>query len=252
MMRITTALTPELWVPGQHTGQRVAIVVIDVLRAGTTLCAALGKGSELVIPCETVEEAQQCAHSLRGSSVRVALAGERGGVAPEGFDLGNSPVEMSAAETSQVVVMTTTNGTRAVRIAHEAGGKVLIGCFSNLSRVAEYLCAKSRELREVVLLCAGSHGAVSWEDTLFAGALATRLQQKVPSCSPCDSTRIAAAQWSQHGFNAAEALLLSSHARTLQDLGFGDDILFAATPDTYRLVPVFNGRGFVSDEEQQG
>ena len=141
-------------------------VVIDVLRATTTMIHALAAGCTAVRPCAEVEEAQDLAGAMRAG--RVLLGGERDGKPLPGFDVGNSPKEYTAARCrGAALVLTTSNGTRA--LLHAAGAaRVLVAAFVNYSAVCEQL---RREARPIHIVCAGDGGAVALEDALLAGAL---------------------------------------------------------------------------------
>ncbi|NNE71651.1 MAG: 2-phosphosulfolactate phosphatase, partial [Rhodothermales bacterium] len=145
-------------------------VVIDVLRASSTIAFALMQGAKEVIPVADLGDASRMAAALDASSF--VLAGERGGKRIEGYQLGNSPLEFtSAVVRDKTVILSTTNGTPAIRAAEEAAD-VLIGGFVNLSRVAAAVRAAGRD---VVIICAGWGNRVSLEDTLCAGMRVDRL-----------------------------------------------------------------------------
>src|SRR3954469_17118877 len=136
-------------------------VVIDVLRATSTICRALAAGAREVVPFVTIEDALAAAEKV--GRANVVLGGERRGVLIPGFDLGNSPGEYTPARCKRVtVVLTTTNGTRALLRAAE-GERVLVGAFVNYSAVCEQLRADGRPVH---IVCAGTDGEVSLEDTL--------------------------------------------------------------------------------------
>src|SRR5437764_8635978 len=157
-------LLPDL-VPRGRLPESVA-VVLDVLRATTTIIYALAAGCSCVRPCAEVEEARELAGGMRAG--RVLLGGERGGLPLPGFDLGNSPREYTAKVCRGcTLVLTTTNGTRALLRAAEAARRLLAG-FVNYSAVCEQL---RQETRPIHIICAGTEGDVTLEDTLLAGAL---------------------------------------------------------------------------------
>src|SRR5437764_4244443 len=157
-------LLPELIPPGRLAGG--VAVVIDVLRATTTMIYALAAGCTCVRPCAEVEEARELAGGMRAG--RVLLGGERGGKPLPGFDLGNSPREYTGKLCKGcTLVLTTTNGTRALLRAAEAARTLLAG-FVNYSAVCEQL---RQETRPIHIICAGTEGDVTLEDTLLAGAL---------------------------------------------------------------------------------
>jgi 2-phosphosulfolactate phosphatase len=158
-------LLPSLIEPGALRSG--VAVVIDVLRATTVMVHALAAGCDAVIPCLEIDEARAIAARLpRGSTL---LAGERKGLPIDGFDLGNSPgsftPEVCAGKT---VVMTTTNGTRALLACLDAE-RILVAAFPNFATTSQAL---HLELRPVHLVCAGTDGRISYEDSLLAGAFA--------------------------------------------------------------------------------
>jgi len=145
-------------------------VVIDVLRATTTMVHALAAGCDAIIPCLEIDEARRVASELQPA--RGLLAGERKGLPIEGFDLGNSPSSCTPELCSgRTLVMTTTNGTRAIGACAEAD-RVLIAAFVNRKATLDALKADGRPIHCV---CSGTDGQVSLEDTLLAGALAQEL-----------------------------------------------------------------------------
>lgn len=151
-------------------------VMIDVLRASTTIVHALANNASLVIPCETIEQAQDLKASQSNSghsgNGEILLGGERGGERIAGFDLGNSPVEYSPeAVAGKTIIFTTTNGTKALEYCRGAA-RVLIGAFVNQSALVRVL---QQEGRPVHLVCAGTDGQLTAEDILFAGTVAAQL-----------------------------------------------------------------------------
>lgn len=145
-------------------------VVIDVLRASTTMITALARGAGRILPAADVEEARRRAAALGAAAV---LGGERGGVRIAGFDLGNSPAEYTADRVAgRTVVITTTNGTAALAACGAARG-VLVGAMLNRTAVAAAArrCATLDGCDAVHLVCAGTDGVVAAEDVLAAGAI---------------------------------------------------------------------------------
>jgi 2-phosphosulfolactate phosphatase len=142
-----------------------AVIVIDLLRATSTICQAIASGASEVIPCLEIDEALAAAEAAGRSSV--VLGGERKGGKIPGFDLGNSPVEYTPdAVRGKTVIITTTNGTRALHHARKAK-RVLVGSFLNLSAVVASIESEAR----VDILCAGTDGHKTREDVLAAGAI---------------------------------------------------------------------------------
>jgi 2-phosphosulfolactate phosphatase len=221
-------------VPGLVPAERLAggvAVVIDVLRATTTIVTALAAGCVAIRPCLTVDEARQVAGGMRAG--RVVLGGEREGKPLPGFDLGNSPGEYTAARCKgTTLVMTTTNGTRALLHAASAE-RVLVAAFVNFSAVCEQL---RQEARPVHVLCAGDAGAVALEDTLLAGALVEALADG-PSVPLNDGARVAWDCFEHHGRCLEGALAVAAGGGRLRALGYDEDVRAAARLDQFALVP---------------
>jgi 2-phosphosulfolactate phosphatase len=169
---INVHLLPALVEPHELAGKTV--VVIDVLRATTTIIHALAARAKEVVPLLEVEEALELARRLTPHAV---LGGERGGKRIEGFDLGNSPLEyIPAAVGGKTLVFTTTNGTRAMLRCAQAR-RVLIAGFVNFSAV----CRELADEEHIDIVCAGTDGHVTREDTLLAGAIVEECRQSRPS-----------------------------------------------------------------------
>ncbi len=211
-------------------------VAIDVLRATTTMLAALGSGAERVIPVESIEDA----FAAKARIPDAILAGERDAVPPEGFDLGNSPLSMSQETVGgRTLVMSTTNGTRAI---HRCTGsaRVLIGSIVNRGAIARTLFNGGRD---VLLVCSGTHGRVSLDDTIGAGLMIERLLELGSDWALTDSARIAldVTRSTIHGSGGVEpAIRSAAHGRKLDSLGMGADIEFAARLDSSSLVPTWD------------
>jgi 2-phosphosulfolactate phosphatase len=206
-------------------------VVIDVLRASTTIVHALAAGCSCVRPCLEIDEAKALADSMRAG--RVLLAGERDGAPLPGFDLGNSPAEF----TPQIckgknLVLTTSNGTRALLRAAEAE-RVLVAAFVNYSAVCEQL---RQEKRTIHLICAGTAGQVTLEDAVLAGAMVDYLCE-VGEVEVNDAARLAWDCYENHGRMLLGALEVSHGGANLRRLGYDDDIRAAAAVDKFALVP---------------
>lgn len=222
-------LLPDLVPKGRLAGG--VAVVIDVLRASTTMIHALAAGCTCVRPCAEVEEARALAGGMRAG--RVLLGGERGGKPLAGFDIGNSPCEYTPKLCKgTTLVMTTTNGTRALLRAVEAE-RVLVAAFVNYSAVCEQL---RQDARPIHIICAGIEGEVALEDTLLAGALVDFLCDVV-EVRLNDSARMAWDCFEYHGRVIDGALTLSQGGTHLKSLGYDDDIVSAAQVDRFALVP---------------
>lgn len=226
---VNVYLLPQL-APPERLAHGVA-VVIDVLRATTTIIHALAAGCTAVRPCAEVEEARALADRMPAG--KVLLGGERGGVPLPGFDLGNSPREyVSRVCRGTTLVLTTTNGTLALLRA-AAAERVLVAGFVNYSAVCEQL---RLDPRPVHILCAGTDGEVTLEDTLLAGAFIEFLCD-AGEVRLNDAARLAWDCLENHGRVLEGALQISHGGENLRRLGYDDDIRAAAQVDLFALVP---------------
>jgi 2-phosphosulfolactate phosphatase len=222
-------LLPEL-APAGRLASGIA-VVIDVLRSTTTIVHALAAGCTDVRPCAEIDEAQALAGSMRAG--RVLLAGERGGRQLPGFDVGNSPRDFTPRNCKGcTVVLTTSNGTRALLRAAEAA-RTLVAAFVNYSAICEQL---RLDLRPVHILCSGTECEVALEDTLLAGALVDFLAQ-VCEVRLNDAARLAWDSFENHGRVLQGALEVSRGGAILRRLGYDEDIRDACQVDRFHLVP---------------
>jgi 2-phosphosulfolactate phosphatase len=216
------------------------VVVIDVFRATSAICAAFESGIESLIPVATMEEAID--YKQKGFLV----GAERNAVIVPGFDFGNSPLGFKEGQfKDKKIVLTTTNGTKAIEMAKPAA-KVIIGAFTNLSAVCDYI---EKEDKDVLLLCAGWKDRFNLEDTLFAGAVVKKITQNLRFTNLSDSS-IAARQM----YDSAEGDLFgflgeSSHRKRLSRMNMEEDILYCLKLDQSTIIPVLEGNEIVSDKK---
>jgi 2-phosphosulfolactate phosphatase len=174
--RIFVHLLPSLIPPGSLRGG--VAVVVDVLRATTVMVYALAAGCEAIIPCNEIDEAKAIVAGLPPGTT--LLAGERGGLPIPGFDLGNSPGEFAPKICrGKTLVMTTTNGTRAILASLEAD-RVYIASFTNLQATADEISVqflKRDHGQSIHIVCSGTEGHISFEDSLLAGALTSKITE---------------------------------------------------------------------------
>lgn len=202
------------------------VVVVDILRATSSMVTAFAHGVESITPVANLEECRKL--KTKG----YVISGERDGKKVEGFDKGNSPFEYQGDDIKGLkIAFTTTNGTQAIEKSKEAR-EVIIGAFLNLTAVAKYLLLGENN---ALIVCAGWKGRVNLEDTLFAGALVEKLKEYLGP--DCDAPLAA-----QHLYNLAKNdmvsfLNASSHVRRLNKLNIHDDIKFCVTPDQYKVLP---------------
>jgi 2-phosphosulfolactate phosphatase len=233
MKTIDVCLTPKLLT--QHELAHQTVVVVDILRATSSMVTAFAHGAKQIVP---VAHAEAC-RSWRKQGY--LIAGERDGQRIDGFDLGNSPLAYQPDRVrEQSLAMTTTNGTLTIEKARGAH-QLLIGAFLNLEAVADQLRAQEHS---VVVVCAGWKGHVNLEDTLFAGALVTALQGAFRVVS--DSALMASMMYRSAQPNLFDALAQSSHVQRLQRLGCSEDIHFCLRQSIYSVVPVLRNNRLVA------
>ncbi len=211
-------------------------VVMDVLRATTTIIYALAAGAECVIPCGEIDEARRIAAQAPAGTA--LLGGERGGLKISGFDLGNSPVEyVSGRVRGKRIVMSTTNGTRAM-IRARGARRVLIAALGNARAVAETLAGESGPIHFV---CAGTDGQITLEDVLCAGGIAHRLGLAGRDFDRNDdATQLALNLYETCGrdYDLALGVLRASRGgRNLIGCGLASDIAVCAKEDQFAIVP---------------
>lgn len=231
MPTIDVALLPDRI--GPHAAAQTT-VVIDVLRATTMIVALLDAGAVGVRAVASVEAAR----AIKFDDPGVILAGERGGLPPSGFDMGNSPTGIDPERVrGRTVVLTTTNGTRAVEMV-DPSARCLMLALTNLDAVAERL---RNEVRDAVAVCSGTDGGRSDEDELAAGLLVDRLRGwTLTDAAEATADRAAGSIGASGGIQAA--VRRSPHARRLGSLGFGDDVAFCARSSITRTIPTLDRR----------
>jgi 2-phosphosulfolactate phosphatase len=218
---------------GGGVGDRT-VVVIDVLRATSTIIEALVNGAREVLPVESVEQAVRRREEIGRKDVLVC--GERDTLPIAGFDLGNSPLEFERERVEgEIVVMTTTNGTRAL-LAGAAGRQCMVGALLNAGAVAAALAEAGED---ALLLCAGREGRFALEDALCAGIIARRVRRLRADrdVQPNDATVAAATLAARFGRNLSGTLQRTAAGRRLTELGQADDVTFCAALDRYSEIP---------------
>lgn len=229
MPLISVCLTPVL--ANLQTFADKVVVVVDILRATTSIITALEFGVKSILPVESV---QQCRNFQNMGYIGAA---ERGGKIVEGFKLGNSPFDyLNPCYTGKKIALTTTNGTKTIYAIGQAK-RIVFGAFVNLNAIINLLIDQKQD---TVIICAGWEGEVNLEDTLFAGALIDHLN---PSYTPeGDPAILSQKLFQQAKGNLIQFLEGSSHIRRLQNLGLQKDIDFCLSLDKYEIVPeLING-----------
>ena len=215
--------------------QNSIALVIDILRASTTIVTALANGCREIIPASEIKDARQIFASRPQSST--LLCGERKGRKIEGFDMGNSPLEYSTERVSgRTLVLTTSNGTRALAKAGDAK-KILVLSFLNFQAVCDLLCER---MDDVFIFCSGTDGLESLEDSVCAGMLCKKLQS---TCKDRvmfnNAAKDAIVLAGKHQTDLRAMLRKSKHGSFLMNEGFADDLDRCARLNTRSVIPVY-------------
>jgi 2-phosphosulfolactate phosphatase len=213
------------------------IVVLDILRASSTITVALNNGAREVIPVASIESAVKISGSLFGE---VTLrGGERNGKMIEGFNLGNSPLEYSeSAVRGKSIIYCTTNGSVAMAKSRYAR-TLIVGSFLNLSTVVDYM---KEENKDFLFICAGrmnTIGYFSLEDAVCAGMMIQKLMKiETLELNLSDSAKAAHALYKSFGRSILKMLKTSEHGKYLMEIGFADDLKICAAVDSVPVLPV--------------
>jgi 2-phosphosulfolactate phosphatase len=229
---VEVCFSPGLFQDVLTTGDFI-VVLVDILRATTTICTAVGNGVEAIIPVASHEEARQL------KSQGFLVASEKDGVQVDFADFGNSAFSFTReAIGGKTLVYCTTNGTRALEIAKSASS-IAIGAFINISAVTEWLAGRQKN---VVVLCSGWKNKFCLEDALFAGALTRRLLNTGLFRSDCDSANAAIDLWNLAEGDVLGYIEKAAQRHRLQQLGLDDVIPYSFECDRVDVVPVFDGK----------
>jgi 2-phosphosulfolactate phosphatase len=238
--------------PGELAGLELPdrVVVVDVLRATSTIVEALANGAKAIVPVGTVDEAARMAQNIGRDTV--LLCGERRGLPIEGFDLANAPPEFTAERVSgKSLVMTTTNGTPAfLAVAERRTGQgdgeanvILAGSFLNLSAIIGRLApADGSDGAPAAIVCAGREGRFALEDAVCAGAMVRGLAEVGASLELNDGAMAARSLAGRHMEDLGGVLERTAAGRHLESIGRGEDLAFCATVDRTDIVPRFRDR----------
>lgn len=222
------------------------VVVIDVLRACSTIATALNNGARSVVPVADMAQAGKIASNLDQQSY--LLGGERDGENIEGYHLGNSPLEYSEKRVSgRTIILNTTNGTVAIAGAR-AADHLLIGTFLNAGRVVDFV----REAgKDVTIICAGWRNRVSLEDTLCAGLMLYRIWDGKEPAAVSDTAHIAFTQYAHDRGDLNQALNRCNHAQWLTRRGYGDDVEYCFQLDALPVLPYYRESRLVLFEDER-
>jgi len=229
MHNIEVCFLPELYPYRKTVGNSHVVVVVDVLRATTTIVAAIAQGVQKIIPVTDINKLSKFKKN------GYIIVSERDGIRSDFADFGNSPFQLMQAEIKNTVIaISTTNGTRALSAVNDAK-KILLGAFSNLSA----LCNKLKELNHnVVIVCSGWKHHFSLEDTLFAGAVCENLTADNQFIFADDSVIASMELWKNAKNNLLNFASHSEHYQRLYSLGMGESVPYCFELDTCSVIPV--------------
>jgi len=229
---VEVCFSPGLFEDVVTTGDFI-VVLVDILRATTTIVVMRRNGVEAIIPVATHDEARR----LKSEGFLVAT--EKDGVQLDFADFGNSAFSFTReAIGGRTLVYCTTNGTRALHMARGASS-IAIGAFINISALTEWLAGQQKD---VVILCSGWKNKFCLEDTLFAGALTQRLLDTGLFRSDCDSASASLDLWKLAEGDVLGYIEKAAQRHRLKKLGLDDVIPYSFACDQVKVVPVFDGK----------
>lgn len=217
------------------------VVMIDVLRASSTMITALENGARGVIAVEDMDDASKISNNLDAESF--LLSGEKNGVKIDGYHLGNSPLEHTREMVEgKTIILNTTNGTKAIRRCGLAE-KIIVGSFLNLRTIVDHL----EQLDEkVVLVCAGWRGRLSLEDILCAGNIIYELNKGQLPDEARDGAKVAFGLYEKFGDDIENSIKSSNYAVRLRDIVNEEDLSFCCQRSIMQVLPILN-EGIISD-----
>ncbi|MCX6827069.1 MAG: 2-phosphosulfolactate phosphatase [candidate division Zixibacteria bacterium] len=241
-MRIDLFLVPVPNIESQLSDK--TLVVIDILRASTTICQALKSGARAVIPVMEPGEAAEMRTKI-GIETTV-LGGERNGLKIEGFDLGNSPLEYTEEKVKgKTIILTTSNGTRVYNRT-AASKLILTGALVNISRVVKRTAQAGND---IVIICAGQNGDFSIEDTLCGGMLLHRLAtDEKTEMELNDAASLALLLYRSNSRTLKQTISRGEHGRYLTKLGFEADVNMATETDSMPVLPILKDSRIIIEE----
>lgn len=212
---------------------QATVVIIDVLRATSTIATALYNGAKYIVPVDSVAKCIEL-----GRQINCITAGERDGHIAEGLSYGNSPFEYNREFINgKILVLTTTNGTRLLHMALDKGAREIVtGSFANLDAVTQYLISQKNH---VILACAAWKDRINIEDTLFAGAIIERVRDHFNLA--CDASHIAATLYQKASGDLFNFMKENnaSHYNRLMGYGLEKDIRYCLEPNLANVLPIY-------------
>lgn len=213
------------------------VVIIDIFRATSVICTALNNGITEVIPISDLSQLNEF------DSNNFLIAAERDGKIVDGFKFGNSPLHYhnNPHILGKKLVLTTTNGTRAINLSKNEAESVIIASFLNITAVSDFL---KKQQKDILVLCSGWKGKISLEDTLFAGFILEKLV-KLGFKSESDSSFLSRQLYNDSRTNLIKFALQSSHKKRTENLGIDKDLKFCLQLDVFDNVPIHKDGGIV-------
>ena len=237
-MRLDVFFTPIQAKPADTAGRLV--VIVDVLRASTTVATALGNGAKTVMPLEGADEVISRSKEFHRSAV--ILAGEQKMLPIPSFDLGNSPQAFTRkAVEGKTILITTTNGTRAL-LGVQGARDIVIASYVNFTAVLAMMKVAASSNTDIAIICAGEEGGFTLEDAACAGRYVRALPKRADGMQMNDAASASVLIEKKYGENIAKLFKESTHGQALQAAGFGDDLAAAAKVDAYPVVPIYQER----------
>ena len=237
-LKIDVAFVPEEVHPSEITDK--SVLIVDILRATSTITTAIANGASYLIPVNTPKEAFELYEQHDRNAI---LGGEVGGKRISGFDLGNSASEyLPSVIEGKPIIMRTTNGTRTINICKHALNLV-IGSFFNKTSCCRYLLELGCD---ILIVCSGEEGHFGIEDAVFAGACVHIFHQQMPNIEKTDPALACEMMYQQCKSDILGLLCKSEHGKSLIDIGLGDDLILCAKEDTTTVVPVYRDGKIVS------
>ncbi len=229
-MKIDVCFSPALYPYYDVDNENTVVVVVDIFRATTTMCAAFENGAKSIIPVASIEEAIE--YKEKGYLV----GAERNVKRCDFADFGNSPFDYTAEKVNRKeIVFTTTNGTQAIEMASKCD-QLIIGAFSNISAVAKYCTSHQKN---VMVLCAGWNNRFNIEDTLFGGALAYLLKKEGFAITS-DSAMVALDMWLQAKSDVRSYINKTEHIQRLIANNLADSVDYCLEQDVVSIVPIYD------------
>jgi len=225
---IEVCFSPEMF--PIYENKEAIVVIVDILRATSSICTAFQNGVRTIIPVKTRREAMSAKEN------GFLVAAERNGLILDFADFGNSPYNFSKENVeNKEIVYSTTNGTKTIQIAEQCKA-VVIGSFCNFTTLANWIIQQEAP---VTILCAGWKGKFNIEDSVFGGALAERLLESELFSTDCDATKTVLEMWKNHKDNLRGLIDTTAQKQRLQNNNLDDCIDYCLTFDTCNVIPIY-------------